>query len=48
MEWNKLDIWQSMDPKHFHERNSYLLNAIRICANSRVSITAFTGNEHSP
>ncbi|BGP14756.1 hypothetical protein JCM10213_004305 [Rhodosporidiobolus nylandii] len=44
MEWNKTQIWTSDDEHSTNERNAYLLNAARICADMRISITAFTGN----
>ncbi|GAA5878428.1 hypothetical protein JCM8547_003598 [Rhodosporidiobolus lusitaniae] len=43
-DWDKLKIWTSDDETSTNERNSYLLNAVRICADYRISITAFTGN----
>ncbi|GAA5969771.1 hypothetical protein JCM11641_008037 [Rhodosporidiobolus odoratus] len=44
MEWNKEQIWMSDDEHSTNERNAYLLNAVRICADMRIDITAFTGN----
>lgn len=45
-DWNEIAIWTHDDPVHLRRRNEYLLEAIRACAQSRVTITAFTGNEH--
>ncbi|GJN87563.1 hypothetical protein Rhopal_000517-T1 [Rhodotorula paludigena] len=39
-DWNEIAIWTHDDPVHLRRRNEYLLEA------SRVTITAFTGNEH--
>ena len=47
LEWNKLQIWTSLDEHSTNERNSYLLNAVRICAEYRIDIKAFTGNKHA-
>ncbi|GAA5826070.1 hypothetical protein JCM3770_005230, partial [Rhodotorula araucariae] len=47
MEWNALKIWTGMDEHSVNERNSYLLIAVRICADYRIPIKAFTGNEHA-
>ncbi|GAA5903151.1 hypothetical protein JCM5296_003354 [Sporobolomyces johnsonii] len=44
MEWSSDHIWTSQDPDSVNERNSYLFNAVRICADYRLTITAFTGN----
>ncbi|GAA5840933.1 hypothetical protein JCM9279_001264 [Rhodotorula babjevae] len=47
LEWNKLQIWTSLDEHSTNERNSYLCNAIKICAEYRIDIKAFTGNQHA-
>lgn len=47
MEWNKLQVWTSFDEHSTNERNQYLLNAVRICAEYRIDIKAFTGNKHA-
>ncbi|GAA6014175.1 hypothetical protein JCM10207_006122 [Rhodosporidiobolus poonsookiae] len=44
MRWNDLKIWTSTHPDCVNERNEYLNNAVRVCADMRISITAFTGN----
>ncbi|GAA5918973.1 hypothetical protein JCM1841_002667 [Sporobolomyces salmonicolor] len=44
MNWSSEYIWTSQDEDSVKEHSSYLFNAVRICADYRLSITAFTGN----
>jgi len=45
MEFNKPDIWVSKDSKSTQERLQMLYNAVRICAQDRISIKAMAGNK---
>ncbi|KPV76223.1 uncharacterized protein RHOBADRAFT_64700 [Rhodotorula graminis WP1] len=47
LDWDKLQIWTSLDEHSTNERNSYLCNAVKICAEYRIDIKAFTGNKHA-
>ncbi|BGP38779.1 hypothetical protein JCM10449v2_002716 [Rhodotorula kratochvilovae] len=47
MDWASPQIWNSMDEHSTNERNGYLLNAVRICADYRIDIKAFSGNQHA-
>ncbi|GAA5914841.1 hypothetical protein JCM6882_007816 [Rhodosporidiobolus microsporus] len=42
--WDKIDIWMSNEPKYANERNSYVVNAVKICCDYRINIVGFTGN----
>ncbi|GAA6027890.1 hypothetical protein JCM8097_001767 [Rhodosporidiobolus ruineniae] len=44
MGWHTGTVFTSADEKAVNERNSYLCNAMRICADYRIAVVAFTGN----
>ncbi|GAA5828925.1 hypothetical protein JCM5353_004022 [Sporobolomyces roseus] len=45
LEFNKPDVWTLDDPKSTLESIELLYKAVRICAENRITIRAFTGNK---